>query len=63
MTRRKLAAAVAASAAAPLLAQTPALPSADDELQAARDRLKTNSDTLAKQSVPMSTEPAFQFRA
>ena len=61
ITRRKLAAAVAASAAAPLLAQTPA-PSAD-ELQAARDRLKANSDTLAKQAVPMALEPAFVFRA
>jgi len=61
ITRRKLAAVVAASAAAPLLAQTPA-PSAD-ELQAARDRLKANSDTLAKQAVPMALEPAFVFRA
>jgi hypothetical protein len=63
LTRRKLAAAVAASAAAPLLAQTQATPAPDDELKAARDRLKATGDTLAQQAVPMATEPAFQFRA
>ncbi len=71
MTRRKLAAAlaasgaaaVAASGAAPLLAQTPAPPAPDDELKAARDRLKATGDTLAEQTVPMATEPAFQFKA
>jgi len=69
ITRRKLAAAVLTSAAAPLVsqavaqtaAQTPTNP--DDELKAARDRLKTNIDTLARQTVPMDTEPAFQFKA
>jgi hypothetical protein len=65
LTRRKLAAAVAATAAAgvPLLAQTPAPPAPDDELKAARDRLKATGDTLAGQAVPMATEPAFQFKA
>jgi hypothetical protein len=71
ITRRKLAAAVAAAVplvgAAPLLAQTvvPQTPPAspDDELKAARDRLKANGDTLAQQTVPMATEPAFQFKA
>jgi hypothetical protein len=78
ITRRKLATAVAAAmpfvGAAPLLAQTvvpqtpPASPqtppaSPDDELKAARDRLKANGDTLAQQTVPMATEPAFQFKA
>jgi hypothetical protein len=33
-----------------------------DELQTARERLKANSDLLAQQQVPMSTEPAFQFK-
>jgi hypothetical protein len=67
LTRRKLAAAVAAavtaSGAGPLLAQTPALLTPDDELKAARERLKANGDTLAQQTVPMATEPAFQFKA
>jgi hypothetical protein len=74
LTRRKLAAGVAAAAAswlaaAPLVAQTaapgqprPAL-TPDDELKAARDRLKTNGDTLAQHDIPVATEPAFQFRA
>jgi hypothetical protein len=62
LTRRKLATALAASAA-PLFAQTPAAPAPDDELKAARDHLKANGDTLAAQAVPMATEPAFQFKA
>jgi hypothetical protein len=42
-------------------AQQPSPPPAD-ELQAARERLKTNGDLLAQQQVPVSTEPAFQFK-
>jgi len=60
MTRRQLAAAALAVTAAK--SQTPAA-SPDEELKAARDRLKATSDTLAKQTVPMSIEPAFQFKA
>jgi hypothetical protein len=41
--------------------QTPARPA--DELQAARDRIKANAETLAQQQIPMATEPAFQFKA
>lgn len=58
LTRRKLAAALLAPAAA---AQTPA-PSADP-VQAARDRIKANGEILAKIEIPMDTEPAFQFKA
>jgi len=61
LTRRKLAAAVLSAAAGNALPQTPAAP--DDELKAARDRLEATSAALAKQAVPMSTEPAFQFKA
>ena len=57
-TRRKLAAALLAPAAA---AQTPAPPV--DEAHAARDRIKANAEQLAKVDLPMSTEPAFQFKA
>ena len=57
LTRRELAtvlapAAVAAQSAPPA-----------DELKTARDRLKAAADILARQEVPMSTEPAFQFKA
>jgi hypothetical protein len=57
ITRRKLAAALISS---PALAQAPA---PADPLQAAKDRIKTTSDALAKEQVPMATEPAFQFKA
>jgi hypothetical protein len=62
VTRRKLAAAVLGSSAASL-AQTQRTAPADDELKAARDRLRSNAETLAKEKVPMATEPAFQFKA
>ena len=62
LTRRKLATAILSSTAATVLAQTP--PSTPgDELKAARDRFKAISDTLAKQTVPIETEPALQFKA
>jgi hypothetical protein len=62
LTRRQLAAAISGAAIAQ--AQTPQ-PSAapPDELQAARGRLKANSDLLAQQDVPAATEPAFRFQA
>lgn len=59
LTRRKLAAALLAPAA--VQAQQPAPPR--DEVEAARARLKANAETVAKVEVPMSTEPAFSFRA
>jgi hypothetical protein len=60
LRRRDLAAALLAPAAAaqPQTATPPA-----DDLAAARARLKTNADALAKIDVPMSTEPAFSFKA
>jgi hypothetical protein len=64
LTRRKLASAILNSAAVTALAQTqppPATP--DEELKAARDRFKVTSETLAKQPVPIETEPALQFKA
>jgi hypothetical protein len=60
LRRRDLAVALLAPAAA-VQAQT-ATPPADD-LAASRARLKTNADALAKVDVPMSTEPAFSFKA
>ena len=65
VTRRKLATVILNTAAATALAQTqtaaPATP--DEELKAARDRIKANGETLARQAVPMDTEPALQFKA
>jgi hypothetical protein len=60
LTRRKLAAVLISSGA---LAQTPAqTPSSADPMQTARDRIKAASEALAKEQIPMSTEPAFQFK-
>jgi hypothetical protein len=61
LTRRQLATALTSAAA---LAQTPSGPPAtpEDELKAARDRVKTNGAVLARQEVPVATEPAFQFK-
>jgi hypothetical protein len=60
-TRRKLAASLAASAAA-AMAQGQK-PSADAELRLARERLQSAGVALAKQELTMSTAPAFQFKA
>jgi hypothetical protein len=60
LTRRKLAAALLAPAAA-ANAQTPQ--PAADAVQAARDRIKANGDILAKIEIPMATEPAVTFKA
>lgn len=64
ITRRKLAAAVFAPAAV-ALSQTPTQTQTTpvDELAAARQHMKDNAAAMAKIDVPMSTEPAFQFKA
>jgi hypothetical protein len=62
LTRRELAAVVSATAMAQ--AQTePQTAAPADELEAARQRLKANGNLLARQPVPMATEPAFRFKA
>lgn len=67
ITRRKLAAALVTPVLAPALPQAAALAQtetpAGDPLAAAKARLQANREALAKESVPMSTEPAFQFKA
>ena len=62
LTRRQLAAVVSATAIAHAQTPQPA-PAAADDLQAARDRMKANSELLARQDVPAATEPAFRFQA
>lgn len=64
ITRRRLAAATLGSGVAlrAAHAQTPApAPTADPN--AAREQVHKHSETLAKFDLPMSTEPAFQFKA
>jgi hypothetical protein len=70
LTRRQLAAVVSATAISRAHAQAQAPAQTEqrraapaDELQAARERLKANSDLLAKLELPASTEPAFRFKA
>ena len=62
ITRRTLAGAILTPA---VLAQTQApIPrTPDEELAAVREQNSRNSEALAKLQVPMSTEPAFQFKA
>ncbi len=66
LTRRNLAtllatvpATVLASGAA-ATAQPPTAPA--DDLKAARDRMQQNAAALDKASIPVATEPAFQFK-
>jgi hypothetical protein len=66
ITRRTLAALAAPAAASVFAApggkaQTPA--ASADPLEAAKARIKANTETLAKAAVPMELEPAFQFKA
>jgi len=70
LTRREIATALSVSSV--LLGQTPASPppvpqnvtlSPDDELKAARDSIRQNSEQLAKFPLPMTTEPATRFKA
>ncbi len=61
LTRRELAAVLTSTAA--LAQPQPPAPGVEDELKAARGRLAANAGTLARQEVPMATEPAFQFKA
>ena len=67
LTRRELAAALTSAAALPAtaLAQSPpgALPTPAAELQEAQEQVKANVAALLQMEVPMSTEPAFQFKA
>jgi hypothetical protein len=61
LTRRQLVVTAAASVAAMKALGQPAV--APDPVKTAHDNLQRNADTLAKLDIPMSTEPAFQFKA
>ena len=60
ITRRRLALAALGSAAA----LSDAIAQAPEDLNAtAKEQIRKNSEALAQLDVPMSTEPAFQFKA
>jgi hypothetical protein len=61
ITRRKLALAVLSTSAAAHAAQAPG--PTEDLSTAAAEQVRKNSEALAKFDLPMSTEPAFQFKA
>ena len=65
ITRRKLAVAALAPAAAVLAHATPqAPPASGEDLNALTQSLvRANSEILTKASIPISTEPAFAFKA
>ena len=65
LTRRKLAAAMWTAPAVALAQTQPATTpvSQDEELKAATERLWANLKALQEVKVPMSSEPAFQFKA
>lgn len=58
LTRRKLALALVSPAVA--AAQTP--PPPEDEVKTAADQLRAAAVALGEREIPISTEPAFQFR-
>ncbi|MCX6638425.1 MAG: hypothetical protein NT090_25510, partial [Acidobacteria bacterium] len=61
LTRRQLAASIAALPAARLPAQAPA--PGEDLLKQARDQVRRNAGQLGERQIPMATEPAFFFKA
>jgi hypothetical protein len=67
ISRRQLAGVVlAGTAAATVSGQAPPKPapqSGEAELEAARSRQRIGAQIIARVPLPMSTEPAFQFKA
>jgi hypothetical protein len=61
ITRRRLAAALVQAAALRAAQTTAAGP--PEDLRAAQEQLRKNSEALGKTQLPMSTEPAFSFKA
>jgi hypothetical protein len=64
MTRRELAAVLgSATSIATVRAQEAPASQPEDLNAAAKEQLRKNSETLSKFDLPMSTEPAFLFKA
>ena len=60
VSRRKL---MLAASAATASAQAPPNPTPEAEVEDARARQRIAAQTIARIPLPMSTEPAFQFKA
>jgi hypothetical protein len=60
ISRRQLAGVILASTAA---AQAPPKPQPDTEIDTARLRQRAAAQAIARIMLPMTTEPAFQFKA
>lgn len=65
VTRRKLGTLLAtASAAAQITtAQAPARAEGDADLETARQQARNNAQLISRVKLPMTTEPAFRFKA
>jgi len=62
LTRRQLATALAPAVALARNAKPQPAPAPDDELRAARERVRSIGEDLARHDLPMAIEPAFQFK-
>jgi hypothetical protein len=64
ISRRQLAGIVlVGTAAVPISAQAPPKPPAEGDVEAARAQQRATAQAIARIPLPMSTEPAFQFKA
>jgi hypothetical protein len=63
ISRRQLAGVLAGTAVVTASAQDPPKPSAEADVDAARLRQRIGAQVIARVPLPMSTEPAFQFKA
>jgi hypothetical protein len=67
VSRRKLLLAAAVTAAVQAPAQAPPTPtvpqSADSELETAKSQQRVRAQIIARVPLPMTTEPAFHFKA
>jgi len=54
---------LAVAAVAPRAGSSQTVPPADADLDSARELLRANKAQIAKVKLPMSTEPAFHFKA
>ncbi len=63
ISRRQLAGVMLAGTAVAQGPQTTAPPSGDAQLEAARAERRTAAQIVARVPLPMTTEPAFQFKA
>jgi hypothetical protein len=63
ISRRQLASVLAGATAVTASAQAPPVQPADDAVETARAGQRASTQTIARVPLPMSTEPAFRFKA